>query len=121
MSLADEQARHKATTAAFEGYKSQMETTPATEVRKSMPIFNVADLVDVTEEYQLNEGERSVHFEFYRDDRRPKELRWRLKAKNNKILADSGEGYGTKQNFKKALEVMISAIMNGQFKSKWKK
>jgi uncharacterized protein YegP (UPF0339 family) len=122
MMLADEQAKHKSTAIAFDDYKKQMESAPAiVEIRKSTPAFNIADVVDVTEEYQLKDGERSVHFEFYNDTRYPKELRWRLKAKNNKILADSGEGYGTKQNFKKALEVMISAIMNGQFKSKWKK
>ncbi len=82
--------------------------------------LDITGLVDGSAQYKLGEDERSVYFEFYKDSRAPKELRWRLKAKNNKILADSGEGYGTKQNLKKALGVMLNAIMSNEFKSKWK-
>jgi uncharacterized protein YegP (UPF0339 family) len=82
--------------------------------------LDIAGLVDGSEQFKLGEDERAVYFEFYKDSRAPKELRWRLKAKNNKILADSGEGYGTKQNLKKALGVMLNAITNKEFKSKWK-
>jgi len=98
----------------------------AADIRKSMEITDTADaldiagLVDGSAQYKLGEDERAVYFEFYKDSRAPKELRWRLKAKNNKILADSGEGYGTKQNLKKALGVMLNAITNKEFKSKWK-
>jgi hypothetical protein len=36
----------------------------------------------------------SAYFEVYED--RAGEFRWRLKAPNHKIIADSGEGYNTK-------------------------
>lgn len=83
--------------------------------------IDVTALVDVNEEFKMDGDDRTVFFEFYKDARNPKELRWRLKAKNNKILADSGEGYGTKQNLKKALSVMLNAILKGEVKSRWKK
>ena len=35
-----------------------------------------------------------AYFEVYKD--RAGEYRWRLKAPNHKIIADSGEGYNTK-------------------------
>lgn len=81
---------------------------------------DVTGLVDVTESFQIGDEERVVYFEFYKDKSTPKEIRWRLKAKNNKVLADSGEGYGTKQNLKKALGVMLNAIKKGELKSKWR-
>ena len=34
-------------------------------------------------------------FELYRD--RKKEVRWRLRARNGKVIADSAEGYKTKR------------------------
>lgn len=37
-----------------------------------------------------------MKFELYKD--RSSEFRWRLRADNGKIIADSGEGYTTKQN-----------------------
>ena len=82
--------------------------------------LDVTGLVDVTDSFKIGEDERVVFFEFYKDKNAPREIRWRLKAKNNKVLADSGEGYGTKQNLKKALSVMLTAIKSGEFKSKWK-
>ena len=107
--------------------KVAMLTQPAQDLAvKSMEVveapksIDIAALVDGAEAFQMGENERTVFFEFYKDRHAPKEIRWRLKAKNNKVLADSGEGYGTKQNLKKALGVMISAIMNGELKSKWK-
>lgn len=82
--------------------------------------FDIAGLVDVSDPFKINGDERVVFFEFYKDRGESKEIRWRLKAKNNKVLADSGEGYGTKQNLKKALGVMLNAIKNGEIKSKWR-
>ncbi len=82
--------------------------------------FDVTGLVDVTDEFKIGDDERVVFFEFYKDKNAPREIRWRLKAKNNKVLADSGEGYGSKQNLKKALGVMLSAIKKGELKSKWR-
>ena len=86
----------------------------------SVSEMDVTGLVDVTDEFKIGEDERVVFFEFYKDKSAPKEIRWRLKAKNNKVLADSGEGYGTKQNLKKALGVMLNAIKKVELKSKWK-
>lgn len=82
--------------------------------------MDVTGLVDVTESFQIGDDERVVYFEFYKDKNASREIRWRLKAKNNKVLADSGEGYGTKQNLKKALGVMLNAIKKGELKSKWR-
>ncbi len=79
---------------------------------------DVDGLVGVSESFQIGDGEKTVHFEFYKD--RPSEIRWRLKARNNKILADSGEGYSSKQGLKKALTVMLTSLMNGDFKARWK-
>lgn len=81
---------------------------------------DVVGLVEVSEPFKMQGDERVVFFEFYKDKSASKEIRWRLKAKNNKVLADSGEGYGTKQNLKKALGVMLNAIKNDEVKSKWR-
>lgn len=43
-------------------------------------------------------------FEIYKD--RSSEYRWRLKAANNKIVADSGEGYVTKQSCKDGIDLV---------------
>jgi len=37
-----------------------------------------------------------MHFEVYKDSYH--QFRWRLKASNGKIIADSGEAYTTKEN-----------------------
>lgn len=41
-------------------------------------------------------------FELYRDN--AEEWRWRLVASNGNIIADSGEGYSTKQGAKRGIE-----------------
>jgi len=48
-------------------------------------------------------------------------FRWNFKAKNNKIVADSGEGYTTKQNVEKGLSTLINSIKNEDYKIKFKK
>lgn len=42
-----------------------------------------------------------VWFEIYQDSK--KEWRWRLRARNRKILADSGEGYKRKAGVEKSI------------------
>lgn len=42
-----------------------------------------------------------AQFELYRDNR--KEYRWRLKAANGRIMADSGEGYVNKSDCESAI------------------
>lgn len=45
-----------------------------------------------------------MYFKVYQDSR--KEWRWRLKADNNKIIADSGEGYINKQDCLDGIELV---------------
>lgn len=42
-----------------------------------------------------------MHFETYQDA--AGEWRWRAKAKNGKIIADSGEGYSSASNARRAI------------------
>lgn len=45
-----------------------------------------------------------MEFEVYQD--KAGEWRWRLKAENNKIVADSGEGYNSKQGCLDGIDVV---------------
>jgi len=45
-----------------------------------------------------------MKFHIYKDAK--KEWRWRLKAANGKIIADSGEGYTSKQGCRNALALI---------------
>ena len=47
-------------------------------------------------------------FEIYQD--RQGQFRWRLRAPNGQIIADSGEGYATRSNAKRAAENVRSRI-----------
>lgn len=38
------------------------------------------------------------------------EWRWRLKARNGKIVADSGEGYASKRNARRAFAAVYTGI-----------
>lgn len=51
-------------------------------------------------------------FSIYRD--KAKEYRWRLKAANGKILADSGEGYAKKFNAVRALGRFRSVVADAK-------
>lgn len=48
------------------------------------------------------------HFELYKD--RSGEFRWRFIASNGRIVADSGEGYSSKGNAKRAIENVQSDV-----------
>ena len=48
-------------------------------------------------------------FIIYKD--RKKEYRWRLVARNGKIIADSGEGYSNKGNVNKAVERLQAMLV----------
>ena len=48
---------------------------------------------------------RKARFHFYQD--RSGEWRWRLYAPNNRIVADSGEGYSRKADAKRAAKRVI--------------
>lgn len=45
----------------------------------------------------------AAEFELYKDS--AGEYRWRLQARNNKIIADSGEGYSTKAGAERIRDV----------------
>jgi uncharacterized protein YegP (UPF0339 family) len=48
-----------------------------------------------------------MKFHVYRDNKN--EYRWRLVAANGKIIADSGEGYNTKQSCKDGSDLVKGA------------
>jgi uncharacterized protein YegP (UPF0339 family) len=82
---------------------------PVTEV--------VVEAID--NETSKDSGKRLPFFEIFTDE--AGHFRWRFKAKNNKIVADSGEGYTTKQNLKKGMKTFMDAIASGDFNTKYKK
>ena len=49
-----------------------------------------------------------MKFHIYKDYKG--EWRWRLKAANGKILADSGESYTSKQHCREALDLVKGAV-----------
>jgi uncharacterized protein YegP (UPF0339 family) len=49
-------------------------------------------------------------FTIYKD--RKNEYRWRLQANNNRITADSGEGYTTKHSCEQAIERVKRDVAN---------
>lgn len=51
-------------------------------------------------------------FEIYRD--RAGEWRWRLKAGNGRIVGDSGEGYASESNARRAATTARSGISNAR-------
>jgi len=53
-------------------------------------------------------------FEFYRD--RAKEWRWRLRASNGRIVADSGEGYKRRIAVKNAVWRFRVSVLNAEEK-----
>ena len=53
---------------------------------------------------------RQAKLEIYRDGRR--EWRWRLRASNGRIVADSGEGYCRRMSVRKAVE-RVRSILSG--------
>src|SRR5690349_1561731 len=48
-----------------------------------------------------------LQFQFYQDSAR--EYRWRLRAANNRIVADSAEGYSTRQACEEGARLVVSA------------
>lgn len=55
-----------------------------------------------------------MRVEFYQDD--AGEFRFRIVAKNNKILAVSSEGYKNSEDCFKAFELIIGAFRLGHYK-----
>lgn len=42
------------------------------------------------------------------------EFRWRARARNGRIMADSGEGYATEQNLARAIDRFVRYIGTGE-------
>lgn len=51
---------------------------------------------------------RHAHFEIYKDA--AGEWRWRLRAVNGRIVADSAEGYAARRNAKLAVTATLDAV-----------
>lgn len=47
-----------------------------------------------------------AEFEIYKDQNNPGEFRWRLRANNNEIIADSGESYRDKDDCEHGIELV---------------
>jgi uncharacterized protein YegP (UPF0339 family) len=50
----------------------------------------------------------AAHFEIYNDTQG--DWRWRLRARNGRIVADSAEGYASKRNAKNAVMSTLDAV-----------
>jgi uncharacterized protein YegP (UPF0339 family) len=55
---------------------------------------------------------KTATFQVYRD--RKGEYRWRLLARNGRIVADSGEGYETKRGVVRAIAGTLRAAFNAK-------
>jgi len=53
-----------------------------------------------------------MSFEMYKD--KASEFRWRLKGPNQQIIADSGEGYKTKDSLKAGIDSVKTAVPTAQ-------
>jgi predicted RNase H-like HicB family nuclease/uncharacterized protein YegP (UPF0339 family) len=51
-------------------------------------------------------GRVGAEFELYRDQDNPQDFRWRLRANNGEIIADSGEGYNDKDDALHGIELV---------------
>jgi uncharacterized protein YegP (UPF0339 family) len=47
-----------------------------------------------------------TEFEIYKDQDNPQDFRWRLRANNGEIIADSGEGYNAKDDCEHGIELV---------------
>jgi uncharacterized protein YegP (UPF0339 family) len=50
----------------------------------------------------------TAHFELYRDA--GGQWRWRLRARNGRIVADSAEGYASRRNARRAIGTTVDAM-----------
>jgi uncharacterized protein YegP (UPF0339 family) len=49
-----------------------------------------------------------AEFEIYKDQDNPQEFRWRLRANNGEIIADSGEGYNDRDDCEHGIDLVKS-------------
>lgn len=53
-------------------------------------------------------SEPRAHFQIFRDSRG--DWRWHLRADNGRIVADSGEGYASRRNAKRAIGTFVDDV-----------
>ena len=53
-------------------------------------------------------SEPRAHFQIFRDSRG--DWRWHLRAANGRIVADSGEGYASRRNAKRAIVTFVDDV-----------
>ena len=55
-----------------------------------------------------------AEFELYKDQDNPQDFRWRLRANNGEIIADSGEGYNDKDDCEHGIDLVKSQAPTAQ-------
>lgn len=87
--------------------------------RQTKPMVTPKDSGSLEDSEAAQRKGRMPFFNVFTDENG--HFRWNFKAKNNKIVADSGEGYTTKQNVEKGLNTLIESIKNEDYKIKFSK
>ena len=57
---------------------------------------------------------RVAEFEIYKDQDNPQDFRWRLRANNGEIIADSGEGYNDRDDCEHGIDLVKSQAPSAQ-------
>jgi uncharacterized protein YegP (UPF0339 family) len=57
---------------------------------------------------------RVAEFEIYKDQDNPQDFRWRLRANNGEIIADSGEGYNDRDDCEHGIDLVKSQAPTAQ-------
>jgi uncharacterized protein YegP (UPF0339 family) len=55
-----------------------------------------------------------AEFEVYKDEDNPQDFRWRFRANNGEIIADSSEGYIDRDDCEHGIELMKTQTPNAQ-------
>ena len=90
-----------------EGYSDKRDAESGIEsVRRNAPGAHVIDVS--RDEAAPDDGGSDATFELFRD--RADEYRWRLRHDNDNVIADSGQGYASKQKAKQGLNSVKSNV-----------
>jgi uncharacterized protein YegP (UPF0339 family) len=77
---------------------------------------NHSDVKSAIKSIQTNVAKMKT--EYYKD--KAKEIRWRLKATNGRVMARSPDGYKTKEDAEKAVELVRKGVKNAEVVDKKK-
>jgi uncharacterized protein YegP (UPF0339 family) len=101
--------------------------TENSELKRAMTAKEIVETVEASEDVVSEvvassvldhvpafEAKKMITLKVYLDG--DDSYRWQIKAKNNKIIADSGEGYTSMQNLEKALNIVRDAFVTGGYK-----